>query len=91
MIGFATAVTAALLVGVSRSPDPVGWTVVGLVAAQAAFGVAVGRLQLAPPGWGARAPVAPLPPAPPRTPPAQPPDAPPPPLPPTPPLLQPEG
>ncbi len=52
VIGFVFLVTFVLLNNVSNYPDPVGWTVAGLIAAQICCCVGVGRLQLAPAGWG---------------------------------------
>ncbi len=52
VIGFVFLVAFLLLNNVSSYPDPVGWTVAGLIAAQICCCVAFGRLQLAPAGWG---------------------------------------
>lgn len=52
VLGFVGVLAFALLNNVSKYPDPVGWTVAALIAAQISCGVAMGRLQLAPAGWG---------------------------------------
>jgi transitional endoplasmic reticulum ATPase len=52
ILAFTAVGITALLFSVGQYPDIVGWTVSGLLAAQTAVSIGMGRLQLAPPGWG---------------------------------------